>query len=116
MAVAVALVREDGRERLEFACAPEVKMEQGVEELLFRAYSLYRQVQLTFEAGRDRSLLIHMTYGVIAGIFKELDRAAALKQAECSRIAYLETACVACRALLPRASPAPRAAALPRRA
>src|SRR6187397_3118676 len=34
VAVAVALVKEDGREKLEFACAPEVKMEQGVEELL----------------------------------------------------------------------------------
>jgi len=104
VAVAVALVKEDGRERLEFACAPEVKMEQGVEELLFRAYSLYRQVQLTFETGRDRSLLIHMTYGVIAGIFKELDRAAALKQVECSRIAYLETACVRAERYFSRAS------------
>src|SRR6478735_3781877 len=104
VAVAVALVKEDGGETLEFACAPDVKMEQGVEELLFRAYSLYRQVQLTLEAGRDRSLLIHMTYGVIAGIFKELDRAAALKQAECSRIAYLETACVRAERYFSRAS------------
>ena len=52
-------------------------MKQDVEELLlFRAYSLSRQVHLTFESGRDRSLCLQMVYGVIAGVFKELDRAA----------------------------------------
>ena len=55
------------RERLEFACAPDVQLDQHVEELLFRAYSLYRQVDLTFEAGRDRALCLQMVYGVIAG-------------------------------------------------
>ena len=55
--------------------APDVQLEQSVEELLFRAYSLYRQVDLTFESGRDRGLCLQMLYGVIAGIFKELDRA-----------------------------------------
>jgi hypothetical protein len=93
VAVAVALVREDGRERIELAVAPDVELEQNVEELLFRAYSFYRQVDLTLTTGRDRALLVHMAYGVIAGIFKELDRAAALKTTECTRMAYLEEAC-----------------------
>ena len=100
IAVAVALVRDEAdprRERLEFVCAPDVHLEQSVEELLFRAYALYRQVHLTFEAGRDRALCLHMVYGVIAGLFKELDRAAATREhdapVECARIAYLEAAC-----------------------
>src|ERR671924_442765 len=45
--VAVALVRDGQRERLEIAVSPEVQLEQTVEELLFRAYTLYRQVDLT---------------------------------------------------------------------
>jgi hypothetical protein len=98
IAVAVALLRdEDGHERIELVCGPEVRIEQSVEELLFRAYALYRQVDLTFAAGRDRELCLHMVYGVIAGLFKELDRAAATRSAgapvECTRIAYLEAAC-----------------------
>jgi hypothetical protein len=99
VAVAVAIVRDAAdprRETLEVACAPDVQLEQSVEELLFRAYSLYRQVHLTFEAGRDRALCVHMVYGVIAGLFKELDRAAASAEdqpVECSRIDYLEAAC-----------------------
>ncbi|MDA0159780.1 hypothetical protein OM076_05870 [Solirubrobacter ginsenosidimutans] len=96
IAVAVALVREDGRERLEIACAPDVRLEQSVEELLFRAYGLYRQVDLTFEAGRDRALCLRMLYGVISGIFKELDRNAAThaegQPVECARIEYLDAA------------------------
>ena len=53
----VALVRVDGQGRkLEFAAAPDVEMKQDVEELLFRAYSLWRQVHLTFVTGRDRAL------------------------------------------------------------
>ena len=59
VAVAVALVRDTTdarREKIEFACAPDVELEQDVEELLFRAYSLYRQVHLTFVSGRDRAL------------------------------------------------------------
>jgi hypothetical protein len=43
-------VREDGRERLEVACAADAHLEQGIEELLFRAYALYRQMDLTFES------------------------------------------------------------------
>src|SRR3954451_18537490 len=39
---AAARTRDDGRERLEFAAAPDVEMPQAAEELLFRAYSLYR--------------------------------------------------------------------------
>src|SRR3954451_13257356 len=70
IAVAVALVREDGRERLRIACAPDVRLEQNAEELRFRASALYRQVALTFEAGRDRALCLRMVYGVIAGLFK----------------------------------------------
>src|SRR5690349_3038481 len=66
--VAVALIRVDGREKIEFAAAPDVELDQHVEELLFRAYGLYRQVHLTFEVGRDRALLLHMLYGVIAGL------------------------------------------------
>jgi hypothetical protein len=83
------------RERLEVVCAPDVQLEQEVEELLFRAYSLYRQVHLTFVSGRDRALCLHMIYGVIAGLFVELDRAAAREgdaPVECARIKYLETA------------------------
>ena len=57
-----------------------------------------------------------MTYGVISGIFKELDRAAALKQTECSRIAYLETACSRAERYFSAGQPAPRAAAVPGRA
>src|SRR3954452_11044308 len=93
VAVAVALVAKDGRDTLEFACAPDVELDQNVEELLFRAYSLYRQVHLTLETGRERALLLHMVYGVISGSFKELDRAAATGQTECARITYLEQAC-----------------------
>src|SRR3954463_14559945 len=99
IAVAVALIRDSAdpsRERLEYVCAPDVHLEQNVEELLFRAYTLYGQVHLTFESGRDRALCLHMVYGVIAGVFKELDRAAAPQvdeALECTRIAYLEAAC-----------------------
>jgi hypothetical protein len=96
IAVAVALVREGGRERLEIACAPDVHLEQNVEELLFRAYALYRQVDLTFDAGRDRALCLRMLYGVIAGLFKELDRNAATHKdgqaVECARVEYLDAA------------------------
>lgn len=100
VAVAVALVRDapdPRRERIELVCAPDVHLEQSVEELLFRAYALYRQVDLTFAGGRDRALCLRMIYGVIAGLFKELDRAAATGSekapAECTRITYLEAAC-----------------------
>jgi hypothetical protein len=96
IAVAIALVREDGRERLEIACAPDVHLEQNVEELLFRAYALYRQVDLTFDSGRDRALCLRMVYGVIAGLFKELDRNAATHKdgepMECARVEYLSAA------------------------
>jgi len=100
IAVAVALVRDPAdsrRERLEFVCGPDVHLEQGVEELLFKAYTLYRQVDLTFEAGRDRALCLQMVYGVIAGLFKELDRAAAThagdRPVDRARVGYLESAC-----------------------
>jgi hypothetical protein len=108
--VAVALVRDTSdsrRERLEVVCAPGVQLEQNVEELLFRAYSLYRQVHLTFVSGRDRALCLHMIYGVIAGLFVELDRAAARDgddQVECARINYLETACDRAEAYFKRAA------------
>jgi hypothetical protein len=96
IAVAVAFVNDGGRERLELAVAPDVHLEQNVEELLFRAYSLYRQVDLTFEAGRDRALCLRMLYGVIAGLFKELDRNAATHAqgapVESARIDYLDAA------------------------
>ncbi len=99
--VAVALVRDprdSRREKIELACPPGVHLEQSVEELLFRTFSLYRQVDLTLEAGRDRALCLNMIYGVIAGLFKELDRTAAAHRAavkapiECVSIAYLEQA------------------------
>jgi hypothetical protein len=81
---------------LELSVAPDVQLEQDVEELLFRAYSLYRQVDLTFEAGRDRALCLRMLYGVIAGLFKELDRNAATHAegapGESARVEYLEAA------------------------
>jgi|tagenome__1003787_1003787.scaffolds.fasta_scaffold20948819_2 hypothetical protein len=96
IAVAVALVDDRGRERLEFSAAPDVHLEQDVEELLFRAISLYRQVDLTFVTGRDRALCLRMLYGVISGLFKELDRNAATRAdgatVECARIEYLESA------------------------
>jgi hypothetical protein len=96
--VAVALVRDPRnprRERIELACPPGVRLDQAVEELLFRAYALYRQVDLTLETGRDRALCLNMIYGVIAGLFKELDRDAATggAGAECTRVAYLDQAC-----------------------
>src|SRR4051812_18657694 len=102
--VAGALIREDGVETLEFAAAPDVEMPQAAEELLFRAYSLYRQMHLTLEAGRDRSLLAHMLYGVIAGLFKDLDHTAARGHQECSRITYLEGACSRAERYFARAS------------
>ncbi len=93
LAVAVALVNDRGRERLEISAAPDVHLEQDVEELLFRAISLYRQVDLTFEAGRDRALCLRMLYGVISGLFKELDRNAANHvEGEVTRIEYLTAA------------------------
>ena len=75
--VSIVLYRneQERRDRLTFTAGPRVRMKQDVEELLFRAYSLSRQVHLTFESGRDRSLCLQMVYGVIAGVFKELDRA-----------------------------------------
>jgi hypothetical protein len=100
IAVAVALVADQDRgrerERLEISAAPDVHLEQNVEELLFRAISLYRQVDLTFVAGRDRALCLRMLYGVISGLFKELDRNAATQAegaaVECARIEYLDAA------------------------
>jgi len=104
IAVAVALVEDHGRERLELACAPDVHLEQGVEELLFKAYSLYRQVDLTFESGRDRALCLQMVYGVISGLFKELDRAAATGHADAARTEYLQLACERAEAYFRRAA------------
>ena len=96
IAVAIALVNDRGRERLEISAAPDVHLEQDVEELLFRAYSLYRQVDLTFESGRDRALCLRMLYGVISGMFKELDRNAATHAegapVESARVEYLVAA------------------------
>ena len=94
IAVAVALVQDPAdprRERLEVVCAPEVHLEQGIEELLFRAATLAGQVHLTFETGRDRAICLQLVYGVIAGAFKELDRAAAT-ETTATGIAYLEKA------------------------
>src|SRR3954471_199154 len=54
LGVAIALVRDPDdprREKLEVVCAPDVALEQCVEELLFRAGALYGQVHLTFESG-----------------------------------------------------------------
>jgi hypothetical protein len=99
--VAVALVRDPRdprREKIELACPPGVRLQQSVEELLFRTYALYRQIDLTLEAGRDRALCLNMLYGVIAGLFKELDRTVAGHAAavdapvECASITYLEQA------------------------
>jgi len=96
IAVAVALVRDPvnpERAKLEVVCAPDVELEQSLEELLFRACALYRQVHLTFEDGRDRAICLQMLYGVIAGLFKELDRGAATQQPQTAGIAYLVEAC-----------------------
>lgn len=95
---------QERRVRLEFECGPEVELAQEVEELLFRAYTLSRQVHLTFETGRDRALCLQMVYGVIAGIFKELDRAAVTGSERCSRMKYLETACRRAEAYFARAA------------
>jgi hypothetical protein len=95
IAAAVAIVKdpaEPDRDRLQVVCAPEVHLEQDTEELLFRAATLAGQVHLTFETGRDRAICLQMTYGVIAGIFKELDRAAAT-ETPATGLAYLEKAC-----------------------
>jgi hypothetical protein len=95
LAVAVALVKDPanpGRDRLDVVCGPEVRLEQGIEELLFRAAALKGQVHLTFATGRDRAICLQMVYAVIAGIFKELDRAAATDTAA-TGLAYLEKAC-----------------------
>ena len=89
-------------------------MDQNVEELLFRAYRLCRQVHLTFVTGRDRALFLHMIYGVIAGLFKELDRAAALGHAGLRADRYLEAACGRAERYFKRAAATARAAALPR--
>lgn len=104
--VAIALYEheEERRVRLEFACGPEVKLAQDVEELLFRVYTLSRQVHLTFETGRDRALCLQMVYGVIAGIFKEVDRSAMTGKESCTRMQYLETACTRAEAYFARAS------------
>src|SRR3954471_10858906 len=92
IAVAVALVDDRGRERLEVSAAPDVHLEQDVEELLFRAISLYRQVDLTFVTGRDRALCLRMLYGVISGLCKELDRNAAGPEHETGHTQYLDAA------------------------
>jgi hypothetical protein len=100
IAVAVARVRDKPdrrREKLELVCAPDVRLEQSVEELLFRARTLYRQVDLTFAKGRDRALCLQMVYGLIAALFEELDRDAATRADDapigCARIDYLKEAC-----------------------
>ena len=100
--VSILLYRseEERRDRLTFTAGPRVRMKQDVEELLFRAYSLSRQVHLTFESGRDRSLCLQMVYGVIAGIFKELDRAEAMRVAG----KYLEQACARAESYFRRAA------------
>ena len=109
--VSITLYRDDDekRDRLEFAAAPSVRMPQDVEELLFRAYTLSRQVHLSFASGRDRSLCLQMVYGVIAGIFRELDREAAMRAAgfedePCARVKYLEAALGRAEAYFRRAS------------
>lgn len=105
--VAVALVRDPGRpdrELLEVSCPPRVRLAQDVEELLFRALALNRQVHLTFETGRDRALCLTMIYGVVAGLFVEVDRAAVRGDVDCARITYLETACDRAEAYFKRAS------------
>ncbi len=106
LAVAIALYehQEERRVRLEFVCGPEVELAQEVEELLFRAYPLSRQIHLTFETGRDRALCLQMTCGVIAGVFKELDRSAVTGRESCTRMKYLENACKRTEAYFTRAS------------
>ncbi|MBE2320609.1 hypothetical protein DVA67_031910 [Solirubrobacter sp. CPCC 204708] len=111
IAVSIELYRNESekRDRLEFSVAPDVRMPQDIEELLFRAYTLSRQVHLTFTSGRDRSLCLQMVYGVISGIFRELDREAAMRKAghdnvKCSQMKYLETACKRAEAYFARAS------------
>jgi hypothetical protein len=98
--VSIVLYRDEReqRDRLQFTAAPHVRMAQDVEELLFRAQTLSRQIHVTFTSGRDRTLCLQMVYGVIAGIFRELDREATLRAAgdkgdKCVRMKYLETAC-----------------------
>jgi hypothetical protein len=109
--VSVVLYRDqrEERDRLQFTAAPHIPMPQDVEELLFRAQTLSRQVHVTFSSGRDRSLCLQMVYGVIAGIFRELDREAALRAAgdeggNCLRVKYLETACKRAEAYFTRAA------------
>ena len=109
--VSIVLYRseQERRDRLTFTAGPRVRMKQDVEELLFRAYSLSRQVHLTFESGRDRSLCLQMVYGVIAGVFKELDRAEAMSAAgetrsECTQLKYLEQACARAESYFRRAA------------
>jgi hypothetical protein len=105
--VAVALVRDPSdrdRATLEVVCPPEVRLGQNVEELLFRALALYRQVHLTLEAGRDRALCLNMIYGVVAGLFVEVDRASVRGDVDCARISYLEAACDRAEGYFKRAS------------
>jgi hypothetical protein len=109
--VAVALIRDPAdprRETLDVAYAHDVELDRSVEELLFRTYSLYRQVHLTFESGRDRALCLHTLYGIIAGLFLELDRVTASNaddaQVDCKRISYLEEACDRAEAYFQRAA------------
>jgi hypothetical protein len=109
--VSILLYRneDERRDRLTFTAGPRVRMKQDVEELLFRAYSLSRQVHLTFESGRDRSLCLQMVYGVISGIFKELDRAEATRvsgeeRSECTQVKYLEQACARAESYFRRAA------------
>lgn len=111
IAVSIVLYRDEreGRDRLSFTAGPEVRLDQSVEELLFRAYSLSRQVHLTFESGRDRSLCLQMLYGVIAGIFKELDRNEVMRRtgkgtSACTQLKYLEKACARAEDYFRRAS------------
>jgi hypothetical protein len=96
--VSVVLYRDEreGRDRLQFSAAPHIRMPQDMEELLFRAQTLSRQIHVTFSSGRDRTLCLQMVYGVIAGIFRELDRDAAQRAGDdgkCIRMDYLATAC-----------------------
>ena len=110
--VSVAIVRDKAnprRERLEFVCAPDVRLEQNVEESAVPRVALYRQVHLTFETGRDRALCLHMIYGVIAGLFMELDRSGGDKRGTSSARGSTTSSR---RAIAPRAtSGAPRSAA-----
>jgi hypothetical protein len=98
----------DTGQRIHIACGPDVRLDDSIQTLLFDVAALYRQADLTLK-GRTRRIFLSMLFGVVAELFKVLDRAAAVRTSPderlgCTRIQYLRRGCERARGYFERST------------